>query len=106
MMVTSQIRSSVADINGYGVRDEEYELLGDLVVGRLVHLGQHVDTMLLHKSLVQSDDIEYLLDVISYMKKEMNLIFKMRSALRAQAIDNVIKMIQEKLELALSSPLR
>jgi len=101
MMTASQIRTSVASIENYNCSEDDYNTLGDLVVGRLMHLHDYIDYMLSNKSLVHNDDIEYLLVIVEYMKQETNSVFQTRSQERATRIEKVIEGIKKKLEVAI-----
>lgn len=98
MVTVSQLRSSVHSLESYRGSTEDYEVFGDLIVGRLVNLNAHIDVMLTDKGLVHGDDIEYLLMVIDFMKQEMKTIFDSKACARGKNIEMMIGDIKRKLE--------
>jgi len=101
MMTCAQIRSSVSTLESYRDNDQDYETLGDLLVGRLTHLTIRVNDMLKDRRVMHNDDIEYLIAILEYMADEMKVAFQGNLAERGQSASALIEGMKSKLMLVI-----
>lgn len=99
-----QIREAVSVLNQHKNSEEDYAIITDLMVGRIMHLEICVDRMLKDTATLHGEDVEYLAAVVDYMGSELADVFKAKPSERSNTMAMLISSIKIKLENVLGFP--